>query len=232
VDLPDDVADELLALAGVALACDDLADALQEICRITTRAVQNADGASLMTFNASGPEAVASSSDWAEQLDEMQYTEHEGPCLDGARTGVLFRVRDFTNETRWPSYTPRALESGARSMLSIPMTVEAKTIGALNVYSRTADAFDGEAVSVAQIIAGHASLATQVASTLQGHRDLAEQLRAAMTSRAAIEQAKGILMRTVGCGPDEAFRRLVQQSQHENRKLRDVAGDLVRQYGT
>lgn len=227
VDLPDDIADDLLALAGVALVHDDVRQALQGICQIGARAVRNADGATLITFSATGHEVVGASNDWAEQLDEMQYEEHEGPCIDAARTGLVFRVRDMDGEGRWPSYIPRARAVGAKSMVSIPMTVEAKTIGALNVYARTVDAFGAEEVSIAEIVAGHASLATQVATALQGHRDLAAQLRAAMASRAGIEQAKGIIMATVGCDADTAFERLVQQSQHENRKLREVAEELV-----
>lgn len=53
------------------------------------------------------------------------------------------------------------------------------------------------------------------------------QLQAAMASRATIEQAKGIIMGATGCTPDEAFELLKRQSQHENRKLREVAEELV-----
>ena len=52
-------------------------------------------------------------------------------------------------------------------------------------------------------------------------------LRQAMASRATIEQAKGIIMATTRCTPDAAFAVLVAQSQHQNRKLRHVAEDLV-----
>lgn len=52
-------------------------------------------------------------------------------------------------------------------------------------------------------------------------------LRLAMEHRAEIEQAKGIVMATLGCGPDEAFDILRRQSQHENRRLREIAQDLV-----
>jgi AmiR/NasT family two-component response regulator len=52
-------------------------------------------------------------------------------------------------------------------------------------------------------------------------------LRRAMESRAVIEQAKGIVIAATGCDADGAFRLLAQQSQHENRKLADVARDLV-----
>ena len=55
----------------------------------------------------------------------------------------------------------------------------------------------------------------------------ARNLQAAMDHRSAIEQAKGILIATTGCDPDAAFHLLVQQSQHENRKLREIALELV-----
>jgi hypothetical protein len=52
-------------------------------------------------------------------------------------------------------------------------------------------------------------------------------LRLALESRAVIEQAKGVLMATAGCSADEAFELLRRQSQHENRKLRDIAAEVV-----
>jgi AmiR/NasT family two-component response regulator len=54
-----------------------------------------------------------------------------------------------------------------------------------------------------------------------------ENLRAARVNAAVIEQAKGIIMRSMGCSAGEAFDKLVEQSQHENRKLSAVARELV-----
>ena len=54
-----------------------------------------------------------------------------------------------------------------------------------------------------------------------------DQLNKAMDSRAAIEQAKGVLMATMRIGPDAAFDVLVAASQRENRKLREIAERLV-----
>jgi AmiR/NasT family two-component response regulator len=56
---------------------------------------------------------------------------------------------------------------------------------------------------------------------------LIRNLQAAMETRAPIEQAKGILMATHRCSPDEAFEMLSTESQTQNRKLRDVANDLI-----
>jgi len=217
----------LIALSGVALSHSDLDETLREICRIATRAVPNAEGASVTTFPQGRPGALASD-DWALTLDELQFEEHEGPCLDAYRTGNAFRIRDLKAEARWPSYVPRALEEGARSVMSLPMAAEGSVIGALNLYSREPDAFDAEAASVGEIVAAHAGLASQVSAAFFGHRDLADQLSEAMQSRAVIEQAKGILMAVHRCDGDEAFRHLVRMSQTSNRKLRDVAEETVR----
>ena len=54
-----------------------------------------------------------------------------------------------------------------------------------------------------------------------------EQLRQAMASRAAIEQAKGILMLLMGCGDQVAFALLAHISSHTHRKVRDVAGAII-----
>jgi len=49
------------------------------------------------------------------------------------------------------------------------------------------------------------------------------QMRAAMASRAAIEQAKGILMLLTNCGEQVAFELLAHISSHTHRKVREVA---------
>jgi two-component system, response regulator / RNA-binding antiterminator len=53
-------------------------------------------------------------------------------------------------------------------------------------------------------------------------------LRAALASRPVIDQAKGILIATHGCSPEDAFDMLCAASQRSNRKLRDIARDVVR----
>ena len=52
-------------------------------------------------------------------------------------------------------------------------------------------------------------------------------LRAALRTRAVIEQAKGVLIARHGCSPDEAFRMLAGASQRNNRKLREIAAGVV-----
>jgi GAF domain-containing protein len=218
--------EELAALAGVVLVATDLSTTLAETCRIAVRAVAGAEGAWVSRFTEGRPVAVASD-DWAKTLDELQFVEHEGPCLDAYRSGNAFRIRDLREEGRWPFYSVRAVERGALSMTSIPLTAQGNVVGALNLYSRTADAFDAEAASLAQVVAGHVGLASQVSAAFFEHRNLAEQLAEALRSRAVIEQAKGILMADRHCDAETAFGVLRELSQRSNRKLRDVAHALV-----
>ena len=79
---------------------------------------------------------------------------------------------------------------------------------------------------------GFAVQASVVISNAQAYwaaSELTRNLTIAMESRAVIEQAKGILIARHGLGDDEAFDRLRHQSQTENRKLRDVATEIVDQ---
>jgi len=229
--MSDEALRAMTTLTGVALGHGDLEETHREICRIATRAVPGAEGASITTFPQGRPVALASD-DWAQGLDELQFEEHEGPCLDAHRTGNAFRIRDLKAEPRWPSYVPRAVEQGALSIMSLPMAAEGNLIGALNLYSREPEAFDAEAASIGEIVAAHAGLASQVSAAFFGHRDLADQMSEAMSSRAVIEQAKGILMAVHRCDAEEAFAHLVRMSQTSNRKLRDVAEETVKTAST
>ena len=88
--------------------------------------------------------------------------------------------------------------------------------------SRGAKRLVGDAVRQARRLLGPKARA-QVAAMNLGE---------AMTSRAVIDMAKGIVMGERKCGPDAAFEHLRRISQTEHRKLRDVAQDLIDQVTT
>ncbi|MBW3614913.1 MAG: GAF and ANTAR domain-containing protein [Actinobacteria bacterium] len=101
-------------------------------------------------------------------------------------------------------------------------------IGALNLYSRTESGFTDADVEVGEAFATQAAIVLANAQAYWDAYQLGVDLRTAMQSRAVIEQAKGILMATQRCTADEAFQILVRASQRENRKLREMAEELVR----
>ena len=76
--------------------------------------------------------------------------------------------------------------------------------------------------------AGYAGAALTNMDALQDARDLAENLQKAMEFRSVIEQAKGILIERHKLTAGQAFRLLADASMHSNRKVRDLAEELVR----
>lgn len=231
MQLTDEALEALTELAGVVLVATDLPQTFVSMCRTAVQALPAADGASVTTVAEGRPSAVASDA-WAQELDELQFEEHEGPCLDAFRTGNAFRVRDFASESRWPSYSEQVLARGARSTMSVPLTAQGNVLGALNLYAKHPDAFDAESASIGAVIGGHMGLASEVSAAFFRHRDLAEQLAEAMKSRAVIEQAKGVLMAQFGCDAYTAFDLLREKSQRGNLKLRQVAHDIVNDVST
>ena len=99
--------------------------------------------------------------------------------------------------------------------------------GGLNIYAREANAFDGASREVAQEFAPYVAVAAGNMYSYQSARELADNLRTALESRAVIDQAKGILMERHKLTADQAFQFLAKASMATNRKVRDVADQLV-----
>jgi GAF domain-containing protein len=164
------------------------------------------------------------------KVDQVQYDEDSGPCVDAFRTGKVFTIPDTALDQRWRPFSQAALAENVRSTLSVPMDVSGNrtdVLGALNLYSETPDAFDAAAVVATESLANQASIVIANSQAYWGVHDERDHLQRALESRATIEQAKGILMAQSRIGADDAFQLLVRASQRENRKLRDIATEVV-----
>ena len=201
---------------------DDLSptnDELRGVAELAAATIPACAAGSVTLWRDGVPYTAVSTDDLAQRVDDAQYDAGEGPCLAAGRDAVTYVVDDMRAETRWPAFAPVAAERGALSSMSLPVTVNGRCVGALNLYSDAVAGFR-DAAEVGTLLARQAGVA--FANAL-----LAEQLEEAMRSRAVIEQAKGILIADRGCDADEAFELLRQASQRENAKLRDVAARIV-----
>jgi GAF domain-containing protein len=118
------------------------------------------------------------------------------------------------------------LEAGLLS--SVAVHVPAANLAAgLNVYAPHADAFSDQDRRVLGEFAAYVAAALTNLDALQDARELAENLQRAMEFRSVIEQAKGILMERHKLTADQAFRLLAEASMHTNRRVRDLALNLV-----
>lgn len=155
------------------------------------------------------------------RVDELQYQYRQGPCVDALSEQELAHSRDIAADPRWPEWGPRAAaETGVRSMMCFRLFTTHDTLGALNMYAATPGAFDETDLEHGLALAAHAALA--VAASME-----IETLRAGLDYRTVIGQATGILMQRYDLDPDVAFSILKRISQDANRKLRDVALQLV-----
>ena len=216
------------ALGRLQLADRELSDVLGEVTRLATRHVPGAESTSITLVRGDTAYTAAHDGDMALAADELQYQRGYGPCLDAGRAGVQLRIDDMRTETRWPDYTVKVVEVGARSSLSTPLPYQGTTIGALNIYATRAGVFASAAAAEAAREVAEA-IAVAVANA-DAHARLGEQARnmeLAMQSRAVIEQAKGVLMAQRGVDAEGAFELLRDASQRYNRKLRDIATGIV-----
>jgi GAF domain-containing protein len=136
-------------------------------------------------------------------------------------------VADLAGESRWPDWVERALDAGAHSCLSIGLPLRDGVAGALTVYSTKPDAFDQDAVVLAETFAGYAAMAMANAHRDGNPTNLTAHLRAAADGRAVIEQAKGIVMVERGCPAPEAFAVLAEIARYSCRPVGDVAAAVV-----
>jgi GAF domain-containing protein len=216
-----------LALGRIVLGDRPLAEILEQVVHIAKQTLPMSLEVSITLIGDDQAKTVGFTGPTAIVLDERQYENESGPCLDAAASGQLISIPDMDGENRWPLFADSAKEQGVHSSLSIPLPVQRQVTGALNFYAADAEAFNENTISLAQTFAGHAAVAVANAHLYESTAKLAQQMQDAMATRAVIEQAKGIIMRDRNCSADDAFNALVRLSQEAHVKLRDVAQQLV-----
>ncbi len=197
---------------------------LELICRAAVFVVPGAEHSSI-TVAVDDRFVTAACSDSATgTLDEFQFELMQGPSLDAITALDVVVCHDVRTDDRWPALQARMDAAGdVRSVLSLRLFLQEDTVGSLNLYSNAPGAFTGEGQAIGAVFAVHAVVAMQAAHD----RVKAANLQAALDNSRQIGAAIGILMARESITADAAFHRLRRASQSSNRKLRDVADDVV-----
>jgi GAF domain-containing protein len=228
---PDGVVVDLVSafsrLQSLTLSTPRVGEFLSELAALAPQLGGPPMSASVTVRGEHDPFTVASSDEFANRVDEVQYDQGEGPCLEALRTGREIHVPELRADPRWPGYREHAVASGVRSSLSMPLTVGETTIGALNLYCTQPEAFDDRLRQGLGVFAAQAAAALAMVLRQARQDQVTTQLEKALASRTVIDQAMGILMAEQRCTADEAFALLRAHSQNTNRKLRDVAADII-----
>lgn len=186
------------------------------------------DGAGVMLQDADGVlRFIAASDDHIGQVERLQTETGEGPCVDAHTTGRRVLVDDLAVTDRFPHFTPRALGTGLRAVYSFPMRVDGQRLGALNLYRASPGNLDDDDARVAQLVGDLATSYILSVDAAERSARLATQLEHALHSRVIIEQAKGKLSLAWDTDVTDAFERLRRFARCNNRRLRDVASEVL-----
>lgn len=213
----------LAEIAREIQSAESVRHAAEEIVAAAVDLLPRASAAGITLVRRRSVESAAVSSEMAREGDRLQYELGEGPCLDAAWAEDQVLVDDLATDRRWPAWGPRVVkELGVRSMLCTQLFTNEEQLGALNVYAETPNAFDIEDGEIAGVLAAHAAVAVAAAQEIA-------TLKVAVDRRTTIGKALGVMMVRYGLDDDQAMAVLRRLSSHQNRKLYDLAVDVVQE---
>ena len=187
--------------------------------------IPHARAASITTVKHRRFVTAAATDEVARRADAIQYDLGSGPCIDAIVDRTIYQPKDLAEDDRWPEYGRRvSTELGLRSMLSFRMNLESTgVIAGLNMYAHDPGAFDDHDLAEGLLLTTHAAQAVTVAHL----RDRAKNLERALASNRDIGTAVGVLIAQHKLTREQAFDLLRIASQNTNRKLHDVALDVI-----
>jgi transcriptional regulator with GAF, ATPase, and Fis domain len=218
-------AEEFAAIAAQLRGQRTIEQTYQAIVGAAPRVVEGCDRAAIGILEGEHFRTAASTDDIMRAIDKLQDALSEGPCLEASADESVRLDNDIAHESAWPRLAERVLATTpVRAMLALPLVIDGRRNGALNLFADQANAFGPSSVESGAVLAAFATVA--VSAALEAKR--ADQLQAGLETNREIGAAVGILMATHKLSSDEAFAVLSKASQRLNRKLRDIAAGIVR----
>ena len=194
---------------------------LDRAAQMAVDVLERCDYAGISVVRPGGIETPAATDEALRHIDELQYKLGEGPCLAALTLTEVVVTTNLAEDDRWPHWGATiSRELDIHSSLSVRLFTGKEALGALNCYATKTDAFTGDDVLDAQVVAAHAAVA--LADTLEE-----DHLRRAMETRRMIGEATGILRERFGITTGQAFNVLQRMSSTHNIKLFQVAQTLV-----
>jgi len=225
----DDLRDSLIALSHLSTGRAGLKETLTRVAELAVQAIPGADGAGLTLLEKDRSDTIVATAPFVSAVDAVQYGLGQGPCISAAAKATTMRSGSLGGDSRWPQFGSKVARMDVHSALSLPLVTSDGVVGAMNVYAHAKQAFSDRSVEVGQLFAVPAAIAVQNAQVLAQTKRLATQLQEALSTRAVIDQAIGILMSRSGVSADEAFSRLRTLSQNQHQRLNAVAQSVVDQ---
>jgi transcriptional regulator with GAF, ATPase, and Fis domain len=204
---------------------------LSRLLDLTVAALPRCDGASLILETAGHPRRLVGTDEHITRVDNYQYRIGEGPCVSCLVAGGSHEMADASPE-RWPHFSERARDEGFMTCLAVPVGLAGRVLGALNLYSRSADAFGLMGLRDAALLAEGAAYAVVNAQELARNlQDIAALEEGLNTVDEAVAQAIGILRERLGMSTAEACEDLIEAARRPPIPIHEVARRIVESAG-
>ena len=210
------------------LASDfDIVDFLHGLAEDSVEILRAAAAGVMLVDARGGLRLIASSDERMRLLELFEIQGAQGPCLDAFSSGRAVQANAAGSRVRWPVFAPQASGAGFQVMCAVPLRVRTDVIGALNLFRTCDEPFTATEMEIAQAMAEMAAIGLIQERAVRERNLLAAQLQAALNSRVIIEQAKGMIAEYLTVTVDDAFKLLRNYAHYHNRKLSEVASDVV-----
>ncbi|GAA3087943.1 GAF and ANTAR domain-containing protein [Streptomyces rectiviolaceus] len=208
----------------------DLIDFLHKLCDRCNELLDISAVGVMLADPAGGLQLIAASDEHTRLLELFALQADQGPCVECHRSGAArlnISLKSPGETAAFPLFAERARQAGYATTHALPMRLRQQVVGAMNLFdSREQGLSDGDA-RVAQALADVATIAIlQHRTIVHGNVERA-QLRAALSSRIVIEQAKGILAERWHSTLDEAFDALRQHARAHRQTLAGLCQQLI-----
>ncbi|BAL86055.1 hypothetical protein AMIS_8350 [Actinoplanes missouriensis 431] len=201
---------------------------LQRVCLAAVEAL-SATGSGISVMTGDGTRGACAASDpWSERVEELQFVLGEGPCIDAfaARRPVLTPDLSDAGRYRWPFYGPAARDDGVRAVFAFPLQVGAARLGVMDIFRDRAGPLNGvelqTAFTLTEVTVGALLDMEQREAGRDGDAGILDVSR-----RAELFQAQGMVMMQLGVSIGEALARMRAHAFARNRRLENVARDVV-----
>lgn len=224
--------DELtLALArikGLLLTEEKVGRAVQLLAEGIRDAFPGSAGAGVSLMDHQGRRTSTGATDQVVlEADAAQYQLNQGPCLTAWATERTVIIADVVTDDRWPLWSQAVRDVPIRSVISSPLMVGTRCLGALKIYAAEPGVFnEATARPLEKLAFPAATLLDNIQASEAPHR-FTEVLSGALYSRDTINRAQGFLMQLHGLTQEQALRELVQLSKTSRQSLLNVSTEIL-----
>lgn len=171
---------------------------------------------------------MACSTEHAWLTEVLQAQNHDGPLLDSYRSGEPVSTPDLEAAcSRWPTFSPLAIDAGVRSVCAFPLHLRHALLGAVGLFGTETSTLSTDDARWAKALADVASISVAQFAIDQERDSLPACISTAMQNRTIVEQAQGMLAELQSVDLDEAFTLIRRYAQAHDQRLTDVAYTIV-----